>query len=159
MSWFFIIAIIVLGLILLIIEFFLLPGTTVAGIIGGIFIVVGNLLSFFYLGGETGSVTLLVSLAISVLMFIIGYKTLGSRGMVLEANLSNSKAPKINYAANTRPLRVGDKGFAHGDIKPHGRAIINDLTYSVKSMGEFISDNREIIIVEVSERQIVVKQV
>ena len=68
--------------------------------------------------------------------------------MVLEENLSDSRAPKINYAANTRPLRVGDKGVAYGDIKPHGRAIINDLTYSVESTGEFISDNREIIIVE-----------
>jgi len=159
MSWFLIVAVIILGLVLLMIEFFLLPGTTVAGILGGIFIVVGNVFSFIYLGAESGMVSLFVSLAISILMFIIGYKTLGSKGMVLETNLSDSKAPTINYAANARPLRVGDKGIAYGDIKPHGRAIINDLTYSVKSTGDFISDNREIVIVEVSEREIVVKQV
>ena len=159
MSWFLIVAVIILGLVLLMIEFFLLPGTTVAGILGGIFIVLGNMFSFIYLGADTGVVTLLISLAISILMFIIGYKTLGSKGMVLEENLSDSKAPKINYAANVRPLRIGDKGFAYGDIKPHGRAIINDLTYSVQSTGDFISHNEEIIIVEVSDRQIVVKQV
>ena len=55
-------ALIVLGVILLLVEFFLLPGISIAGIGGAIFMIGGVIYAYIYLGSGAGTATLVISL-------------------------------------------------------------------------------------------------
>lgn len=155
MGAFSIISIITLGIFLLIVEFFLLPGTTIAGILGAITMIVGIFLSYSYLGVEAGHLSLVISLLISIVLFVIGYKTLNSKGVALDEELTG----KMNTLEDDFDLTLGNTGMAYGDIKPMGKAIFNHKIYNVRTNGEFIPDNASIEIIEIYRNEIKVKQV
>ena len=50
-------------------------------------------------------------------------------------------------------------GIAFGDIRPLGKAIIEGETYEVRSTGDFINDDSEIIVVKMDRNRILVKKV
>ncbi len=154
MGAFSIISIITLGIFLLIVEFFLLPGTTIAGILGAITMIVGIFLSYSYLGVVAGHLSLVISLIISIVLFVIGYKTLNSKGVALDEELTG----KMNTLEDDFDLVLGNIGMAYGDIKPAGKAIFNHKIYNVRTNGEFIPDNARIEIIEIYRNEIRVKQ-
>ena len=53
-SWLTVLTLLVVGLVLVIIELIFIPGTTVVGILGFIFSLVGVYLGFSYFGNQTG---------------------------------------------------------------------------------------------------------
>ncbi|MEZ4884521.1 MAG: hypothetical protein R3E32_07340 [Chitinophagales bacterium] len=155
MSGIAIIGIITLGIFLLVIEVFLLPGTTVAGVIGTIIMIVGVSLSYANLGIAAGNLSLFISLIISILLFVIGYKTLNSKGVALDKELTG----KMNTLDDDFDLVISDTGMAYGDVKPTGKAIFKHKIYNVRTNGEFIPDNAKIEIIGIHRNQITVKQV
>ena len=158
MGWSFIVVIIAIGLVLLAIEIFVLPGTTIAAVAGALVLVFGIFMCYKELGMEAGHKALAASVGLCVLMLIAGYKFLGSRGMALDTDLSESKNYELGRELGL-PVHVGEKGVAFGDIRPFGKAIINSVTYEVKSEGDFIPDNAELEVVEVRANRIVVKHI
>ncbi len=150
-----IISIITFGIFLLVVEVFLLPGTTVAGIVGTIVIIAGILLSYGNLGAAAGNLSLIISLIITVVLFIIGYKTLNSKGVALDDELTG----KVNTLEDDFDLALDDQGMAYGDIKPTGKAIFKHKIYNVRTNGEFIPDNATIEIIDIYRNQITVKQI
>lgn len=150
-----IISIITFGIFLLVVEVFLLPGTTVAGIAGILIMIAGILLSYGNLGVAAGNLSLLISAIISVVLFIIGYKTLNSKGVALDDELTG----KVNTLDDDFDLALDDEGMAYGDIKPTGKAIFKHKIYNVKTNGEFIPDNAAIQIIDIHRNQITVKQI
>ncbi|MGB1243721.1 MAG: hypothetical protein ACPG49_14445 [Chitinophagales bacterium] len=138
-----IISIITLGIFLLIVEVFLLPGISVAGIVGTITMIAGILLSYSNLGVEAGNLSLVISLIISVVLAIVGYKTLNTKGVALEDELTG----KMNTLDDDFDLIVEDEGMAYGDIKPTGKAIFKHKIFNVRTNGEFIADNAAIKII------------
>ncbi len=151
-----ILSIIIGGIFLLVLEVFLIPGTTVAGVIGLILVVLGNVFGILYLSTVASTAILLCSIIISGIMIYIGYKAIQEKGIVLEQKLDKSK---ITTRAARRPVSVGDRGYAFGNIRPEGKAIINNLTYNVESRGSFISDNVQLEVIEVQANIIIVKAV
>ena len=57
MEWLIVIALIAFGLALIIAEIIFVPGTTLVGVLGFGFLILGTGLSFRYFGSETGWVT------------------------------------------------------------------------------------------------------
>ena len=66
-------ALIVLGVILLLVEFFLLPGISIAGIGGAIFMIGGVIYAYIYLGSGAGTATLVISLILLAALVAISY--------------------------------------------------------------------------------------
>ncbi|MFK7904554.1 MAG: hypothetical protein AB8B69_05495 [Chitinophagales bacterium] len=149
-----IIGIITLGIFLLVVEVFLLPGTTVAGILGFVVMIAGVVLSYSNLGMAAGHLSLVISLIITVILSIIAYKTLNSKGVALDDKLTG----KMNTLDKDFDLIAGNIGMAYGDIKPMGKAIFNHKIYNVRTNGEFISDNMSIEIIDIYRNQITVKK-
>ena len=56
-EWITVISLILLGLALIVVEIIFVPGTTVVGVLGFIFLIVGVGLSFHYFGGNVGWIT------------------------------------------------------------------------------------------------------
>lgn len=171
MSIVFIIGIIVFGLLLVLVEIFFLPGTTISGLLGIGSIIGGIVLSYVHLGTEMGNTILLCSMAIGLIFIMLAYRKLKSGDISLNEDMSQSRVPSPAFHKVTRNIgnhddhtvdklyavKVGDKGIALGDIKPTGKAIINNLTYIVKSAEGFIPDNASIEVVAIRQNSVDVR--
>ncbi|OWY25431.1 hypothetical protein C7N43_30005 [Sphingobacteriales bacterium UPWRP_1] len=150
----FIIGLIVLGLLLIALEMVFIPGTTVAGILGIVLILGAILLSYYGFGVQTGNIVLLGSSMVTASLIFVGFKFFGAKGVTLDYKLNESK---VEPSHRDIPIKIGDVGVALGDIKPQGNAIINSRTIVVRSTGEFIPDNTELEVIDVTPNRVIVK--
>lgn len=147
-----VILVIALGVALIFIEAFLLPGTGIVGVLGGAALAGGVYLVYDHYGRTEGTITLLVSLGLVVFMIVVGFRRI--------SDLKWSDASAIDGRMNVIELdlvKVGDVGKAFGALRPNGKALINGKRFEVYSLGEFIDKDTEIIVTKVTEDKIFVK--
>ena len=152
MSLFLIIAIIVLGLAFIFIEIFLIPGMGFVGILGGAMVVGGVILTYISFGSPEGHIAFLVSAASFVVLVAIGFKRVSELKWGLKENIEG----KVNVLQENL-VSVGDEGKTFSDLRPNGKAIINNLRLEVYSTGEYIDKETAIIVTKVTRDRIFVK--
>jgi membrane-bound serine protease (ClpP class) len=151
----------IIGIVLIALEIFVIPGFGVAGVTGILFTVGSLILSLvrnvdFDFSqapqGQIGNAALIV--LFSLIGFIVGAFLFGRgmtssplfKKMVLSDTLKDAKAG-IHTNARAADDLMGHKGVAHTDIRPIGKAKIDDVIMDVKSMGVFISKGSAIQVV------------
>jgi len=153
MLTFVIIFLILLGLFLLFLEFFVIPGMTIAGIGGLIFIVAGMSMVYKNYGSVTGHIVLLSTLAFAVVLFVISFKSGTWNKLMLKSTISG-QVETVDMV-NIKP---GDTGITITRLNPIGKVKVNDEIIEAKCPGQFIDQNTEVIVKEVHKTQIIVKQ-
>jgi len=152
MSWIIIITLIVIGLLFLILEILVLPGTTVAGIIGGALIVVSIWQTYVSHGTSAGHYTVAGTF---VLTFFVLYFSLRSKTWK-KLMLNSSINSRVNVISE-KNLKVGDAGRTISRLAPAGKARINDIIFEVRTMGDFIDQESDIVVVKINRNKIIVK--
>lgn len=147
-----IILLILLGILLLLIEFAVIPGITIAGI-GGFAMLVGSVyLGFSEYGTLGGFLTLLAILVSSPVIFYYVFKSRAGRKMILDTNIEGKvitfEKSKINQ---------GDTGITLGRLAPSGKVKVNGETVEGQSTGPFIDQNKTIRVVRVLSNKIIVE--
>jgi membrane-bound ClpP family serine protease len=151
---FIIILVIALGVILIFVEAFLLPGTGVVGVLGGLALAGGVYLVYDHYGRTEGTISLLVSLALVVFMIVMGFKRI--------SDLKWADASAIDGRMNVLEeniVHVGEKGKAFGALRPNGKALIAGKKVEVYSIGEFIDKDTDIVVTKVTPDKIYVKAI
>lgn len=162
------IAMVFLGLILIAVELFMLPGVGVAGLLGLLSLLIGMVGAFVTgdLSSTQGryelwaSVTTVITsfFAAGVLIWLISrqLKTLPFLDRVvlrteLGATPASSTGMLETMGATTgqRVLQVGDVGVAHTSLRPNGRASIDDRLVDVQSVDGFIEKGTPVRVVSV----------
>ena len=69
-----ILTIILLGLVLVFLEIFLIPGTTLFGIVGGVALVIGVLLVYSTYGSKWGNITALTTGVAVIILLLLALK-------------------------------------------------------------------------------------
>jgi membrane-bound serine protease (ClpP class) len=164
--------IIVLGLVLLGLEVFVIPGFGIAGISGFIFISIGLVLSLqdFVLpkpsmpwqsGIFTKNITLVVGaylLAIigGLLTFRYVFPRLSIRGHGPYLNASLEQA----HADSSEIMRAhkGDEAVAHSYLRPSGKIKIGHDVLDAITEGEFIESGTPVVITRISGNRIIVSR-
>lgn len=146
-----IILLIVLGIIFILLELLIVPGSTVVGIIGGVLMIAGIWFVFQKHGTAAGIYVLSGSVGIVLLLVYIGLKTNTWKKFSLETAVEG----KVNTFDNTE-LKVGDSGKTISRLAPSGKALINGDYFEVHTFGEFINENTDIIIIKKTEDKIFV---
>lgn len=141
-----------LGLLLLIAEFYLFPGTTLIGIAGLLVLAVAIVITFTKFGFATGFIALLLTALIGGALLYQGYKTFSSSDMALTAEIDG----KVNELENIH-FEVGTEGFAYTDLRPVGKAFINGSKYEVHSLSNFIKKDAPIVVHKIEINKIIVK--
>lgn len=144
--------VILLGLLIVIVEIFFLPGTTLFGIVGGIILLGGIYLGFAEHGMKTGSIILAITTFVTCILLYAGFKTYSSGKLALK-NVSEGKANVLDENL----ARVGDEGVTVSFLRPNGKAMINGNKIEVYSLGEYIVSNKKVKVVKISENKIFVK--
>lgn len=161
------ILIFLIGVILLIVEIFVIPGFGVFGIAGIIMIVAGlfmGLISDFPLI-ETSLLSIAIiqlagSFVLSTIVIYFLAKTLPKTAMWNKLILEKGIKEKSGYAARKEYKElIGEKGKALTDLRPSGTAIINDKRYDVVSEGGYIVKNTKIVVVDEEGSKIVVSKI
>lgn len=169
------ILLVLLGLGLVAVELFLLPGFGFAGISGVACLFIG-LVGTFVGGGEIGgaawqgqlltgiATTLAAGFAAAVAIWLLSRHLSGIRGfdrLVLSASAGGQavavRTPPTSRAGDPSSPRIGDTGVAASQLRPAGRAEFGDRTFDVSSDGSFIEAGSRVRVVAVREGRIEVE--
>ncbi len=149
-----IIILILLGILLFIIEFLLVPGITVAGIGGAILIVGGVIMAYHNHGPTVGNFTLLGTALISFLTVFTVLKSGTWRKIMLQKNISG----KVNVVDQTgTDVKVGDIGKTVTRLNPIGKVVINGNYFEAQSLNKYIDQKTDIEVIKVLSNKLVVK--
>jgi len=150
MSLLLIILVLLIGLGCLFAEFFLFPGLTVAGILGGMCLLAGVYLGYTTFGPTTGHLIFLISLSAAALVFWRGVKRLGSADYAVLESLDGRVGERESI------VNIGDEGQSVSDLRPGGTALIAGHRQEVFSQGEFIPSQRALRVVRLTDQRVYV---
>lgn len=150
-----VIILIILGILLFVIEFLLVPGVTVAGIGGLILTVFGVYKAFNDFGSTTGAWVLIGTLMLSVFVIVMSLRARTWNRLMLKTNIKGT----VDTDLTDDQIKVGDQGKSLTRLAPMGKIIINDLVREAKSTEGYIDEHTEIEVVSVLGTRISVKPV
>ncbi len=147
-----IILLIVFGVLLILLEFFVVPGITIAGIGGLILIIGGIYLSYVTFPAPIGHYFLSgsVLLIFGLLYFALRSDTWNRLG------LKNSIESNVD-THSTEDFLVGDTGKTLTRLNPGGRVIVNGKELEAQSISGFIDPKVEIEVVQILKSKLIVK--
>ena len=145
-----IVALILLGILFMLAEIFLLPGISIAGIAGAIFLIGGIVYSYLFIGSIAGNITLAATAIAMGASFFLLLNSKSLRKISLETNIES----KVDNS-DLGKISVGDTGIALSRLNPTGKVMVNDLTVEGKSFnGEFIDEDEKIEVIRIDTYQI-----
>jgi len=147
-----IITIIVLGILLILLEFFVVPGVTVAGVGGLILLILGIYFSYSNYGVTTGNTILLATFGAIGLIFYVAYRTGAWKKITLSTEVKSKSKPDVKLN-----VKIGDIGKTISRLAPMGTVMINNDLFEASSKGVFIDEDTEIEIIRIKNNKIIVK--
>jgi membrane-bound ClpP family serine protease len=146
-----IITLLLVGILLLLLEIFVIPGVGVVGVLG-----VGVMGFAIWMAYDSNPITGHIALAVALVASIISL-TLGLRGNTWQRVALKSEIDgKVNTEIEEQ-IHVGDFGTTTSRLMPAGKARINDMYVEVHSQGQFIAQNTDIEVIKVDHTKIIVK--
>lgn len=152
--WTVIIILILVGLLMMILEIIVIPGTGVAGIIGFVLMATGIWLAYTRQGIVAGHITLGATIAINVIGLIL---TLRSKTWK-KAMLNTVNSGKVNDIEKG-DLEVGEIGTTISRCAPMGKAEFKNNFYEVSTLSEFIDQEQKVEIIKISGNKIYIKKI
>lgn len=152
MNFLVILFLIILGIILLLIEFTILPGITVAGVGGLLLFAYSVYLAFTSYGNLVGFLTLAFVLIASPILVLLLFKGKSGKKMVLNAVVSG-----VANEINQEKVKIGDIGVTIGRLAPMGKIKVNEEVVEVRSTGTFIDPGVKVRIIHIEKSLITVE--
>ena len=150
-----IIILILLGVLLFVIEFLLVPGVTIAGIGGLILTVFGVYKAFSDFGPSVGIWVLIGTILLSVFVIAMSLRARTWNRLMLKTNVDGT----VDKDLTEDQVKPGDRGSALTRLAPMGKILVNDLVREAKSTEGFVDEHSEIEIVSIEGTRISVKPV
>jgi membrane-bound serine protease (ClpP class) len=159
------------GLVLIIVEIFFIPGFGVAGV-AGITLTIGSLIlimvnnDFFNFDlvpfGDMMIATLTAfgGLCGGILLLFYGGAKLTNTKAFQRIALMDTQETSKGYSANFVPeVAIGELGTAYTILRPSGRVMINNKIYDAFTRGEFIEKGDTVEVVQVEGSAVKVRKV
>lgn len=153
-EWITVISLILFGLFLVVAEIIFVPGTTLVGIVGFVFLITGIGFSFNYFGSETGWTTVGITSVASGLILYYSFKA----NVWSRFSLKSAINSKVNEG-ELDLLVVGAEGQTVSALRPIGKAEIGNKMYEVKTLGEYLDSGSKIRIIKIESNQIIVEPI
>ncbi|MDH5365415.1 MAG: hypothetical protein OEW67_00390 [Cyclobacteriaceae bacterium] len=153
-EWLIVISLITFGIVLIVAEVIFVPGTTIVGVLGLVFLVLGVYKSFEYFNNV---ISYSILAGTSVLFVGMLYYVFTTR-VWEKFSLKKEIKSKFNKGMSD-VLSVGDVGKTISTLKPIGKAEFNNKVFEVKSLGGYVEPNNKVEIIKIENNQITIKQV
>jgi membrane-bound ClpP family serine protease len=145
------ILLILLGIILMILDFLVIPGGVVA-ILGVLCMVGGVVTAFVQFGATVGIITLVLTAVITLGSFWLMMRSKTWRKLQLKTQIDS----KMNEVDETK-LKEGMEGVAVSRLAPTGTGLFGDTEAEVVSMQGFIDQDTPIKIHKIEGSKIIVE--
>ena len=150
-----VIILIVLGILLFVIEFLLVPGVTIAGIGGLVLTVLGVYRAFEEFGSTVGIWVLIGTLMLSVFVIAMSLRARTWSKLMLNTDVRGS----VDQDITEEQIKVGDRGRALTRLAPMGKIEVNNIVREAKSLEGYIDEHSSIEVVAVEGTRISVKPI
>lgn len=152
--WLVVAALILAGLTLIIVEVVFIPGTTVVGLLGLIFTIVGIAFSYSYFGNEVGFYVMLGTGIVSAGALYLSFR----KGAWSKFSNKSSIDSKVNEGM-AEVLSPGEEGVSISVLRPMGTAEFKGKIFEVKTNGEFVNNGIKVRIVKIQSNDILVEPI
>ena len=152
------------GIILIVLEVFVIPGFGLAGILGTVSLILGVLLSRLAPHGSPGDFTsalgvMLGAFALTVLLFFVMIRYLPAARWMHGIVLNESQRHEQGFHADQyEELGLLNKtGRAYTDLRPSGTIEIEGKRFDAMTSGDYINKGTSVYVVEAEGNRIVVE--
>lgn len=146
-------ALILIGLLLVIIEIFFLPGVTIAGISALLFFG-GAVYYAFAISSAAGIITTIISVIVCIGGVLAFMRSRVMNKITLEASINSVVPTSVPHN-----IKVGDKGITISRLNPMGRVMINGYETEGRAREAFLDENTEIEVERIENTVVIVKQI
>lgn len=148
-----VILLLVIGVLLLLVEFFLIPGISIAGIGGIIFLAGSVVYAYTEIGAQAGHLTVFGAIVIIVLAvwIFLKAKTLEKMSLKTEVESKNDPLEGIH-------VQPGDTGTTVSRLAPMGKVKINGQVMEAKSLEGFVDEGCEVVVRQVQLTNVLVER-
>jgi membrane-bound ClpP family serine protease len=151
-----IIFLILLGLLLFIIEFMLIPGITIAGVGGALCIIIGIILSFTTFGTGTGMAVLGGTALLLIVSTVLMLRSQTWKKFMLKTSIDGKVD---NIGKEEGRVKPGDRGVTVTRLVPGGKVLVNGEYFEAKSVDILIDPRQEIEVIRIEDNKVIVKPI
>jgi membrane-bound ClpP family serine protease len=152
--WLIIAALILAGIVLIIAEVVFIPGTTVVGLLGAVFMIAGIIFAYKQFGNDVGFYVLLGTGVATGVALYLSFRN-GAWNKVSNKSAIKSKVNE-GMAAH---LNEGEEGITVSALRPMGSADFHGKIFEVKTSGEYVANAIRIKIVKIRVNDILVEPI
>ncbi|MBW7935642.1 MAG: hypothetical protein LC101_06920 [Flavobacteriales bacterium] len=143
---------ILIGLLIVLAEIFLVPGSTIIGVIGVILILLGIVGAFYSLGQETGFMVFGVTLLLIGILGYLGFKAKTWQRFAVKSAIDGKAT------VDAAKFHVGQEAITLTRCNPIGKARFTDGSIEeVYSSGDMIAENTPVSILRILDQKIIIK--
>jgi len=147
-----VIVLILSGLLLLLLEVLVIPGTGLSGIVGFLFIIGGIWLAYANLGSVTGHYVLGGTLLVNIITIWLAFRYKTWKRLMLNEQIDS----KVNTLDDLH-IKVGDEGITISRCAPVGKAEINGHFVEVDARTEFVDEGTPVKVTKIEKNKIFIK--
>lgn len=151
-----IIFLIILGLLLFIVEFMLIPGVTIAGIGGAICLVTAIVFSFASFGTTVGLLVLGITVLVMIVLTVVMLKA-GTWNKFMLKTAIDGKVDTVG--AEEGKVKAGDRGVTVTRLAPGGKVLVNGEYFEAKAIDILVDPRQEIEVVRIEDNKLIVKPI
>lgn len=153
MTMFYIVLLIVFGLLFLVAELVLLPGVSIGAVLSLVCYGSSIYLAYRDYGPVTGTLVVLVILVLSLVATVISLRAKTWQRFSLKQKINSSSMP----TTPEQELTVGDRGTTLSRLSPMGKIEVGGKIYEAKSLDAYVDPRREVEVVGFENFSVIVK--
>ncbi len=148
-----VVTLIILGVLFFIIELFLIPGISIAGIFGSILTFASIWYAYAKIGTTAGNITLLGGLILTIVTIWLFIKSKTLEKISLKTNVSG------NSTSIPAEIKIGDKATSLSRLVPMGKILVKNFTIEAKTNDSFIDEGTEVVIKKINKTNVLVEKI
>lgn len=153
MTMFYIVLLVLFGLLFLVAELLLLPGVSIGAILALVCYGSSIYLAFRDYGTLAGIVVILVILILSLVATIVSLRAKTWQRFSLKQKINSSSMP----TTPEQVLSVGDRGTTLSRLSPMGKVEFGGKVYEAKSLDAYVDPKKEVEVVGFENFSVIVK--
>jgi|ADurb_Cas_02_Slu_FD_contig_81_410436_length_1120_multi_2_in_0_out_0_3 membrane-bound ClpP family serine protease len=147
-----IIILILLGLVLIVLELFVIPGITIAGVAGFLLTAAGIYLSYQAFGTNGGHLCLGLTLLFAIVVMVFALRSNTWNKFMLTTNVESTVEP-----ISQQQINEGDQGKTVTRLNPVGKVKVNGITIEARCPDDYVEPESEVIVTKVFKNYVIVK--
>jgi len=149
-----VIVLLLVAVSLFLLEMFLIPGLSIAGIGGLLFLAGGVYYAYAFIGPEAGHLTLFGAFVMMTIAIVIFIRSKALEKMSLKTEIDGKNDPMKGME-----LQVGDIGITSSRLAPMGKIRVNGHVVEARAIDDFIDQDVSVVIIKVQSTNVLVERI